>query len=87
MNHNTLEDCLVILGNDSLWKKHEKEEIIQASRELYMRKRRKKQIDNDVVVSLTCDGDESTTEGRGSDSDLDSEDDLVIDDLENAHHD
>ena len=21
MNHNTLEDCLVILSNDSLWKK------------------------------------------------------------------
>ena len=87
MNHNKLEDCLVILGNDSLWKKHEKEEIIQASRELSMNKRRKKQIDNDVVVSLTCDGDESNTEGSGSNSDLDSEDDLVIDDLENTHHD
>ena len=87
MNHNKLEDCLVILGNDSLWKKHEKEEIIQASRELSMNKRRKKQIDNDVVVSLTCDGDESNTEGSGSNSDLGSEDDLVIDDLENTHHD
>ena len=87
MNHNTLEDCLVILGNDSLWTKHEKGEIMQASRELYMNKRRKKQIDNDVVVSLTCDGDESNTEGSGSNSDLDSEDDLVIDDLENTHHD
>ena len=30
MNHKTLEDCLVIFGNNSLWKKHEKE-IIQAS--------------------------------------------------------
>ena len=87
MNHNTLEDCLVILGNDSLWTKHEKGEIIQASRELYMKKRRKKQIDNDVLVSLTCDDDESNTEGSGSDNDLDSEDDLVIDDLQNAHHD
>ena len=37
-----LEDCLVILGNDSLWNRHEKEEIIQASIELYMGKRRKK---------------------------------------------
>ena len=37
-----LEDCLVILGKDSLWNKHEKEEIIQASIELYMGKRRKK---------------------------------------------
>ena len=87
MNHNTLEDCLVILGNDSLWKKHEKEEVIQASRELYMSKRQKKQIDNDVVVSLTYDGDEINTEGSGSNSDLDSEDDLVTDDLENTHHD
>ena len=87
MNHNKLEDCLVILGNNSLWNKHEKEEIMQASRELYMNKRRKKQIDNDVVVSLTCDGDESNTEGSGSDSDLDNEDNLVIDDLENTHHD
>ena len=36
MNHNTLENCLVILGNNSLWRKHDKEEIIQAIRELYM---------------------------------------------------
>ena len=36
MNHNTLENCLVILGNNSLWKKHDKEEIIQAIREPYM---------------------------------------------------
>ena len=86
MNHNTLENCLVILGINSLWKKHDKEEIIQAIRELYMIKWWKKQIDN-VVVSLTCDGDESNTEGSGSNSDLDSEDDLVIDDLENTHHD
>ena len=86
MNHNTLENCLVILGNNSLWKKHDKEEIIQAIREPYMIKWWKKQIDN-VVVSLTCDGDESNTEGSGSNSDLDSEDDLVIDDLENTHHD
>ena len=84
MNHNTLEDCLVILGNNSLWKKHEKEEIIQAIRELYMSKRRKKPIDNDVLVSLTSNGDESNMGGSGSDSDLDSEDDLVIDDLENT---
>ena len=42
VNHNMLEDCLVILGNDSLWNRHEKEEIIQASIELYMGKRRKK---------------------------------------------
>ena len=86
MNHNTLENCLVILGNNSLWKKHDKEEIIQAIREPYMIKWWKKQIDN-VVVSLTCDGDESNTEGSGSNSDLGSEDDLVIDDLENTHHD
>ena len=86
MNHNTLENCLVILGNNSLWKKHDKEEIIQAIRELYMIKWWKKQTDN-VVISLTCDGDESNTEGSGSNSDLDSEDDLVIDDLENTHHD
>ena len=39
------------------------------------------------MVSLTCDGDECNTEGSGSNSDLDSEDDLVIDDLENTHHD
>ena len=39
------------------------------------------------MVSLTCDGDESNTEGSGRNSDLDSEDDLVIDDLENTHHD
>ena len=46
-------------------------------------------MDDDVVVILTCDGDKSSTEGSGgdSDSDLDSEDDLVIDDLENTHHD
>ena len=44
MNHNTLEDCLVILGNDILWKKHEKEEIIQASRKLYMSKRQKSKL-------------------------------------------
>ena len=66
MNQNTLEDCLVILGNNSLWKKHEKEEIIRASRELYMSKRRKKQIDNDVLVSLTSDGDESNMGAVGA---------------------
>ena len=38
MNHNTLEDFLVILGNNNLWKKYEKEEIIQ----LCMSKRQKK---------------------------------------------
>ena len=46
-------------------------------------------MDNDVVVILTCESDESNTEGSGSDSDsdLDSKDDLVIDDLENKHRD
>ena len=46
-------------------------------------------MDNDVVVILTCESDESNTEGSGndSDSDLDNKDDLVIDDLENKHRD
>ena len=72
-------------------KNQEKEEIIKASRELYMSKRRKKHIDNNVVVGLTCDGDKSNTEDNGNDSDLDSdwdsEDNLMIGDLQNAHHD
>ena len=42
MNHNTLEDFLVILGNNNLWKKYEKEEIIQARIQLCMSKRQKK---------------------------------------------
>ena len=46
-------------------------------------------MDNDVVVILTCESDESNTEGSGSDSDsdLNSKDDLMIDDLENKHRD
>ena len=45
-------------------------------------------MDEYFVAILTCDGDESSTEGSGSDSDsnLDSEDHLVIDDLDNTHH-
>ena len=42
MNHNTLEDFLVILGNNNLWKKYEKEGIIQARIQLFMSKRQKK---------------------------------------------
>ena len=51
MNHNTLEDFLVILGNNNLWKKYEKEEIIQARIQLCMSKRqKKKQMDGNAVV-------------------------------------
>ena len=45
-----------------------------------MSKRWKKQMDEYFVAILTCDGDESSTEGSRSDSDsnLDSEDNLWL---------
>ena len=53
-----------------------------------MGKIQKKHMGDDVVVISTCDGNESNMEGSGRDrnSDLDGEDDLVIDDLDTAHH-
>ena len=86
MNHNTLEDFLVILGNNNLWKKYEKEEIIQARIQLCMSKRQKKKANGWQCCGY--ESDEKSTEGSGRDSNsgLDSVDDPV-NDLDNTHHD
>lgn len=82
MNHDTLDDCIVILGNNSLWTVAEKEEIITLAREKYMRKRRIKEVEVDVVAPYhETREDEDASSESDTESDFDSEDERVIEEL------
>jgi hypothetical protein len=79
MNHDTLADCVIILGNKSLWSKDEYDNIIDLSLLKYLKKRRKSDVgysnNKDKIATIqeipTC----SDTE------DIDSEDDKLVDSL------
>ena len=40
MRHNTLNESLIVYGNNYLWSQEEKEQIIEMALELYLEKRR-----------------------------------------------
>ena len=40
MSHNTLENSVIVSGNNSIWSKKEREEIIDHALKIYLSKRR-----------------------------------------------
>ena len=79
MNHDTLDNSVVILGNDTIWSNSERDQIIERARQIYMKKRRS--------VQVLADEEDEDEESPGSptvvtsDDDLDSEDDAIADEL------
>ena len=46
MKHSTMEDCLVVAGNSSVWSEREKDEILDGAVKEYLKKRRVKKFPN-----------------------------------------
>ncbi|XP_057291024.1 uncharacterized protein LOC130613711 isoform X1 [Hydractinia symbiolongicarpus] len=80
MAHDTLEDTLIISGNDNLWSPQEREEIIERARVLYMAKRRRLKLNTSEPnrIDNITDDDRSDDDSCSSDESWDSEDDLYL---------
>ena len=52
MRHDTMEDCLLIAGNDSYWLEQEKEAIVNKAVEKYRQKKRKTKIADTTKESM-----------------------------------
>lgn len=80
MAHDTLEDTLIISGNDNLWSPQEREEIIERARVLYMAKRRRLKLNTSEPnrIDNITDDDRSDNDSCSSDESWDSEDDLYL---------
>ena len=55
MSHNTLENSMIVSGNNSIWSEKEREEIIDCALEIYLSKRRITTLSSeaDSVTKLT----------------------------------
>ena len=84
MSHDTLENSVIVSGNDSIWSEKEREEIIDRALEIYLSKRR--------ITTLSCTADSVNQQPPDSDDDdeidtneddedLDSEDERLVDEL------
>ena len=51
MRHSTMEDCLVIAGNSSVWSKRENDEILDEAVKKYVKKRRVKKVSHYQAVN------------------------------------
>ena len=79
-SHDVIDDIMVIKGNDKNWSENEREEIIERALAIYMRKNRKRKIDEvvprnsdhtvvDRVVDLSSESEEETeSDGEISDN-------------------
>lgn len=71
MSHSTMEDCMVISGNSSVWTEKEKEQILDGATKKYLQKRRKTKVSSpcasqEVVPDVDlC--DESSSDEYSSD--------------------
>ena len=82
MSHDTLEDSVIILGNDSLWSKQERVGIIERAREIYMSKRRRTKLSEKDQCNTTVTMEKpDDVDVVNSDYQTDSEDDMVADEM------
>ena len=86
MKHNTLNESLIVYGNNYLWSQEEKEQIIEMALELYLEKRRTTRLltghippkeKGDSTLELQDDKSEESPE-----SDHDSEFDAFAEELD-----
>ena len=68
MKYSTMEDCLVIAGNSSVWSEREKDEILDGAVKKYLKKRRVKTVSHHQAAEFT-DLCESSEESLSTDSD------------------
>ena len=62
LKHSTLEDLLLVKLNDGAWNEDEREEIIERALQIYLRKRRKRKLDDKetpTVQEVESSADES----------------------------
>ena len=87
MSHETMEDCMLIAGNSSVWTECEKEEILEVAVEKYMRvKRRITKIDAPAPkerVAMSS-GSESEVESNSDSGGDESNDELTESDSEDS---
>ena len=86
MKHNTLNESLIVYGNNYLWSQEEREQIIERALELYLEKRRTTRLltghipqkeKGDSTLELQDDKSEESLE-----SDYDSEFDAFAEELD-----
>ena len=91
MNHSTMEDCIIISGNDALWSDKERGDIVKAAVEKYLMKRRVKRMAKDkptpIEVESSAEEDESDDSSSSSDEEsvgyfAESEEDIVTSDFD-----
>ena len=68
MKYSTMEDCLVIAGNSSVWSEREKDEILDGAVKKYLKKRRVKKVSHHQAAEF-IDLCESSEESLSTDSD------------------
>ena len=84
MSHGTMEDLLLIKGNNSLWSEKDRQDILETALDHYMTKHRKLQVDDcgplpDVMSSNPTQPEPLPDTISESESDCDSESDLDLD--------
>ena len=74
MSHSTLNDSLVIYGNDGLWSPQEKDEIINRAVEIYLAKNnRRRKVDHQAKRQRLDEEASTTIEEQGQESESLSE--------------
>ena len=84
MSHDTLENSVIVSGNNSIWSEKEREEIIDRALEIYLSKRRITTLSStaDSVNQQPPDSDDDDEiDTNEDDEDLDSEDERLVDEL------
>ena len=74
MNHDTMEDSILIAGNSRFWTDMEREEILTKATEKYLMKRRRTKIAS-ISQPGPSDSAEAVTDDQNEDEDDDSDDD------------
>ena len=77
MKHDTMEESLLISGNNSLWTDKERDDILNSAVDSYMQKRRFVRMETTVPVQ-GVDQNQDTPDNSVSDTDSDSDDSSFV---------
>ena len=83
MSHDTLENSVIVSGNNSIWCEKEREEIIDHAFEIYLSKRRITTLSSEAdLAEQPPDSDDGhKIDDEHDEDDLDSEDERLVDEL------
>ena len=79
ISHNTLTNNLIICGNNSLWNRNEREEIIKRALDTYLKLKRQMKISNLTSIPTSKEVEAPSTDNLSeSDSDVDEIEELGL---------